>query len=398
MGSYSSVYLGRIVVREDLSVSEKSDGTLALTGQESMPKVTKLDVERRRADLAGMAGEIIPVYFGEKTALDGFYLVDDTGVTLTEWDGTLATAAWTANLTRLGYKNEIDLESRLSGTLTRVNEFSATGKRWHAPAVNHLAYWAGTSSLTYASRVGTEGTLKVYQQVPDGVNPRWGVTPADYLKGRVRFIDQNGYERHGRGIQTSGTSWELSNSLLRIKPSTTGATLEIASYTGTVWNVKNWAIKYGTSPVTTLAATADYVSVIWNTLECVVLRLTSSVSTMGRITVDITLRRGASFAEVYVQHEFGTTLQITRSAVEAATAGTGYIVATNNDANGHKYILGSAKSFTGDVVNGGISKTTTPTLDAIVGVQLDATSGNAAADLYQQYLGSPAEYVQAVRR
>lgn len=397
MGNYSNVYLGRILVREDLSVDEKSNGALTLTGQESMPNVSKLDVERRREDLLGMQGELLPVYFSEKNALDGFYSVDDTSTTLTEWDSALAIAAWTANLVRVGRSNEIDLESRLSGSLTRVNDFSATGVRWHSPAVNHKAYWAGNTAPLFASRTGSDGVLKVYRSIPVTVNPRWGCTVQDYKLGRVRFIDADDYERHGKSIVVNPADWELSNSLLRIKPLSSGGTLEISAWTGSTWAAKNWDILHEVGPAVSMGV-ADYASIIWNTYECVIVRLMKSVGTVGRMSVDITLRRGASFAEVYVQHEYGTTLKIVRATAEAGTAGTGYVAATSVDANGFRYFVGSARSFTGDNVNGGISKTATATLDAAVGVAFDAASGNAAADLYQQYLGSPSEYVQAVRR
>jgi hypothetical protein len=118
----------------------------------------------------------------------------------------------------------------------------------------------------------------------------------------------------------------------------------------------------------------------------------------GRVTVDFTLRRGSRFLEIYVQHLFGTTLKLVRSAVEASSASTGYIKATAADGAGNKFVLGSARSFTADNVNGGISKTTTPTLDAFVGVEIAAApTGDAAVDLFQQYLGSPAELVQGVK-
>ncbi len=100
-----------------------------------------------------------------------------------------------------------------------------------------------------------------------------------------------------------------------------------------------------------------------------------------------------------MQHQFGTTLKIVRSAVEASTASTGYIVATAADGASNKYILGSAKSFTADNTNGGISKAATPTLDAFIGVVVNgAGAGDIAADLFKQYLGAPSEFVQGVRR
>jgi hypothetical protein len=129
-----------------------------------------------------------------------------------------------------------------------------------------------------------------------------------------------------------------------------------------------------------------------------VVRITKSMAP-GRVTVDLTLRRGSRFVEVYVQHQFGTTLVFQRATAEATTASTGYLTATVADANGHKFVIGSVRSYVADNVQGGLSKAATPTLDTFVGVSpAAAAAGDLPADLFKQYLGVQSETVQGVRR
>lgn len=397
MTTYAPFRVGRLTLSEHFTITESSDRTFDLDGSATITKESRAAVEQKREDIVNLAGEMVPIIFAEKRNFDGIYQVNSSSAQFTNWDDALVVMTWKINVTRIGSITGTDFESRLSGSITRSNAFVATGKRWHAPPVGSVAYWAGTSAPISVDRTGFDGTLKVYQNLPQGMNPRWGVPLEQYEKGRARFVDQNGLERVGTDLDTAANNWELSNSLIRIRPLASGGTLEISAFVSGTWRPKNWDIQHSVGPTVSVGL-AEYVTVLQNTYESCAVRLTKSVGTVGRISIDVTLRRGATFAEIYVQHEFGTTLKIGRSTTEAGTGATGYIVATANDADGLKYILGSAQSFTGDNVNGAISKAATPTLDAVVGVQLNATAGNAAADLYQQYLGSPAEIVRGVSR
>jgi hypothetical protein len=164
-----------------------------------------------------------------------------------------------------------------------------------------------------------------------------------------------------------------------------------------VWQAKEFQVKHSTGPAVVMGI-PDYCTVLRNTFECIVVRITKGLAP-GRVTVDLTLRRGSRFVEVYVQHQFGTTLVVQRATAEATTASTGYLTATAADGNGHKFVLGSTRTFTADNVQGGISKAATPVLDAYIGVSPSgAASGDLPADLFKQYLGVQSETVQGVRR
>lgn len=391
-----TVSIGRMVMREDLSVSENDERVLSLSGQESIPRHTADVVVTRREDFLSITGQMLPVLFTTKTYLDGFYVVESTQGELIDWADNVRVFRWQCTLNRLGTDSEVDIESRLTGALSRSNNFSVVGERIHAPAIGHNAYWSDATVTTAVTRVAEDGSIKAYRNLGVNVNPRWAITPTAYPVGRVRLL-VNAVERAGTAFKLSPSSWEMSNGLVRVKPLASGGALEVSAFTGGSWRVKNWDVL---NAAVTLAP-FDYVTVLDNRYESVTIRLTKSLTT-GRVYVDLTLRRGFRFVEIFVQTEFGATVKVVRATNEAGTNGlAGTVVATSNDGDGNKYIVGSARTFTADTTAGGLSIAATPVLDAFVGVVAGGTgavTGDAAADLQKQYIGAPAELVQAVRR
>lgn len=402
MTNFGVVQVGRLALREDDKVdfTVSQDGlstSFSLAGQESVNRLGYALTQKRLDDIIGLSGRVVPVTFSHKSELDGFYFVASVSGTMQKWSEQSANIVpWTMSLDRIGYTGETSVESRLSGPVTRSNDHSATGKRWHTPAGNHYAYAAGSSVPLTVSRTSETGALTTYYNLGATVNPRWGVTPANYALGRVRFLDSAGVERVGTQMPLTPTGWTLTNGIVRMQVNAGTGVFEVSAWTGGAWQMKGWELFHSTGPAVTLGVPTA-ISVLRNDYEVVVVRVVKALNP-GRVYVDFTLRRGARFLEVYVQHQFGTTLKLVRSAVEASTASTGYLRATAADAAGNRFVIGSAKSFTADNVNGGISKAATPTLDAFIGVEINAApAGDAAADLFQQYLGSPAELVQAVK-
>lgn len=395
-----TLLLGRMRMREDRVVAETADGTgdrgIALTGQESIPRLSHAAVARQREDFLTMPGQFVPLVFQDKTYLNGFYTVDDATGTIEDWGDELAVYRWSANLTRAGTESDTDIESRLSGAITRVNDFAVVGERSHAPAITHGGYWTNATVASSVARTGEDGVLKLYRGLGATINPRWATTPAGYSTGRVRFTDELGRERTGDSALLPALGWSVSNGLVRVQPLSSGGVLEIAAYTGGAWRTKAWDVLInGVS-----AGVFDRCMILANQYEGVTVRL-MKMMTVGRFYLDISLRRGHRFAELYLQSEYGATLKVARTTTEVGvnTLG-GTIVATSNDADGNKYIVGSARTFVADL-NGGISKVAAPTLDAFVGVVAAGTGaavGDQAADLQKQYVGLPMELVQGVRR
>lgn len=395
MGRYGVLTVGRLPLREDFVVTHNNDFSLALTGQESSPLKSLADItERRRVDIMALTNQFVPVTFEKKPEMNGYYWVTAASATIKKLD-PFAILPWTMTLVPVGPDNAVDIESRLSGALTRQNSFSATGNRTQAPPIGSYAYHTETTALTAMTRANEDGTpITVYRSIPVGVNPRFGCAVSNYGRGRVKFFDSSGRERVGTEFMTSASSWEINNGTTRIKPDAS-AGIEVSSWVGGVWVPKKWLLQSDIN-----LHPFDQITVLRNTYECVTIRLLKSVVT-GRRTVDITLRRGARVVELYLQRSDAGALAVKLLTAQAGTATSGYITATANDADGHRYIVGSATTFTGDAPNGGISVAAQVKMDAFVGLVVAggaAVSGDAAADLYAQYLGMPAEFVQGVIR
>lgn len=393
--------IGRLSLREALTTFDDKVNqntkvrSSAITGEESFPPSPLPFIQQVQDDIPGLMGAVLPVSFTNKTDRNGYYEVVDVGAQMTNMTGELVKVAWSFTLNRLGSDTEVDLESRLTGASARNNSFAATGERTHAPPVGHYAYWSGPTQPSVVTRATADGSMLVYRGLPATANARWGCAVANYSLGRCRFVDANGLERAGLNFRTPDSSWSISNGLIQVRPG--AGALSVGAWTSGAYAAKTWDILINGASLGLPTATV----VLRNEYETTVVRLLWTQASPGRVTADLTIRRGSRLVEMYIQPEFSSTIKVVRQVTEAATAGTGYVRATANDGSGNRFVLGSAKTFTNDLTLGGISVASSVTLDAFIGVELAgsaAVSGDQAAQLYAAYLGMPSESIQVARR
>lgn len=397
--NWGDIQLGRIPLRETFVATEAGGGgrTLALQGQESFPPLTRAQVIARHDGINSLVtGMVIPVTFTDKPERNGYYSVTAAASTYTENVSERVTADWQVALDRIGSDSETDLQSRLTGAV-RLNDFSLTGERWHAPPIGHYGYYTGTSNPGTMTRAGADGTITVYRSVPLGVSPRWGCPPASYLTGRARLTTAGAQEVYGVDVPLAATGWSLTNGLVNATwAASAGGSLDVQSYTGGAYHSKMWGIFSASG---TQVTSWDAATLLRNDPEQVTLRLIRSQSP-GRTTLDLTLRRGSRFVEGYLQ--VGTAadqLRVFLNTLEASanTAAQGYITATALDADGNRFTCGSARAFA-QHTNGGITKTSATFLDFWLGVAAGAASGDAPTDLRNQYIAAMPEAVYGTRR
>jgi hypothetical protein len=406
--SWGTVYVGRMTLREGFTVSDTVNANtgvraVSITGQESSPPLTLAEVDQRREDLSGLMGRMIPVQFSTKADFNGWYRVTDVGADVTNWSDEVVKFSWSLKLDRIGPENAIDIESRLTG-VGRQNTYGLAGERWHAPAASAVGYYTGTSqpsgSVTRALAAG-EGTITVYRGVPASVSPRWGTTLVDYARGRARVLVDS-VERVPTDLVMAPTTWELNNGLMKVTPGAS-ATLQVSAWDGSAWDRIDWnaSVTASTSGAITAWSAA---SVLRNDYELVTIRLVAGTSaTSGRVTMDLTLRRGARVVETYLQTDIAGTKSWYRAAAEASTApaSASYVTATGNDAGGNKFVAIAATSFTALTVQGGLTKASTRTLDAGLGSVIGgsgAAAGDVATVLRDHYIRTMAEQTMGVRR
>jgi len=396
---YGEIRIGRFYVVEMEHVTETTDGKMSITGQESSPPTTGPLVTFLHGQVAGMEeGHLVPVTFRDKAERNGYYSVVSASSDLTDYQSEVLLADWQIELQRQGSPTEVDLQSRLTGAV-RQNDFALTGTRWHAPAIGHYAYHTGSSVPSGSvSRTSEDGAIKVWLGIPSNTHPKWGCTVANFYGGRVRILDtlevstENEVEGVNRQISASG--WTLSNGLIKVTAAGAGNKLDIQYYDGSAWQSNIWKVQVGGADVNAFSSA----NIIRNDFEQCILRLVCSVSTGGRQTLDLSLRRGSRFVEGYLQNSTSNTLKVAPNNVTASTSGTGYQIATSGT---HRAACGSARTFTVDNTNGGISKAATTTFDFWIGVVINAAApqtGDAVTDLRDQYIATMPELTYAVRR
>lgn len=399
---YGVVTVGRLVLRETFMVkSDVNAGngirTVVIEGEESNPPLTLAQLRQRTEDIMTMRDMVMPITFTRKTDWDGLYEIDDVSTEHTDFIQTVKTTKWSIRARRIGPTNSSEIESRLTG-ITRQNDFGKTGQRWHAPSIGHYGYYTGSTRPTSSvSRTGEDGAVKTYLDIPSGVSPRWSIAASDYSKGRAR-VKIDGLERTGTNLK-DGTTWELSNGIVRATPAASGG-ITLGVYNGSVYEDKIFNVSIGASATPVGAYQA--LTVLRNDFEMVTIRLVRDFAP-GRANLDLSIRRGSRFVEGYLETDVSSTLAVGLGVAENGTAPAsgGYVVATANDSDGNRAIVGTAKNFTAQTGRTGVQKNSSVAMDFFIGSVFNggsATTGDAAADLANQYIGSLAEMTMAVLR
>ncbi|MFI7126000.1 hypothetical protein ACIBQ1_09920 [Nonomuraea sp. NPDC050153] len=393
----ADLQLGRLVLRETQRFTESAyqGWSMHIEGVEVCPMLTREETWDRFDGVLGGQGGLVAALWEEKSERNGYYTISSaSGEVRDRKPQNITEIAWKVSLQRHGPDTDVDLESRLSGAV-RANDFSLTGERWSAPSIGHYAYFTGATIPSVLTRASTDGTITVYRGVPAGVSPRWGCRVEDYLRGRVRVLNA-GFERVGAAHPLRTDQWEMSNGLVRVRPLTSGGSIEVASFTSGAWRPKAWWIDIGGTQVTDW----DSASVLQNDLERCTVRLAVRRSPVGRAYLDLTLRRGSRFVEGYLQRGDSGNLSVYLATSETCTDSTSYVVRSTNDSDGNRVIAGSARDFDPHA-NGGLTRTSNTAMDFWLGVVASgsgAVSGDAATDLRNQYVGALPETVAAVRR
>jgi len=408
---FGEIYIDRCFLVEKEKATESNDGKLSIAGQESSPPTTVALVTFLHGQVVGLQeGKVVPVIFRDKSERNAYYTIGSSSSDLTDYQSgvygndTVATADWTIELTRAGSDSEVDLQSRLTGAV-RLNDFSLTGQKWHAPAVGHYAYYTGSTSPSAITRTTSDGVMTVYMGIPTDVSPKWGCAVADYHKGRVRILDtrevsiENEVEGLNRNI--SATGWSLMNGLVNVSPTATAGVINIANYDGSSFYDRYVNITVGGTGSANNVAQWTSATLIRNDFEQCIIRLTSPQTTVGRTTVDLSLKRGSRIVEGYIQTGSSSTITVHNRTGEtnlSVTAASGYVTRTTNDSNGMRFTGGSARTFTSHA-NGGMIKTSTTFMDFFWGAIIGAgTTNDTAIDLRNQFIGSMPEIVYTVRR
>lgn len=366
-----------------------------------------------RDELISMANYdiVYPFTYAGDTTISAYVKVESADVTINRYAG--AGIAYNVSLKFLGNPGEIRFESQFSGgILDNDHSITSTDSQFFAPPVGaysiHIPGVGTGNAPAQEDRIASYGdstaTLKYFSN--DNLrssNIEFECNPEDYLKGACE-ISTNGKVRCG--IYSPNTNVDqtvISNGL--VKMALTNSNTE-SRFTTSLWDSDGWrsdkefAISKGSSE--TEWDGWNTVQIIKNYPECATVRFTANSNTdgTGRLTFDVSLRRGSRFFSLIV-HSYGTADRITikRTTTEASTSATGYIVSTSDDSEGNYYVLGSPNTFTADTTDGGIYLTATQ-MKAFVGYALDGSSAsgeNTPDNIRDSYLDYVYEYVRSIK-
>lgn len=402
--TWKRVVVGGVDLRETWT-ADQDGATVTISGQESSPPSTLGYVEAMHANVTALAeGSIVPVTFGDKDVLTGFYRVRNRTSKLSDYaNESVVTADWSMTLERIGSERDVEVESVVPSQPSMARASATSGMPaavfWHAPAVGTTSYLTGpTVPAASFTRASADGAVPVNLGIPAGVAPRWTVSAAQYLAGAARIL-LDGIRRAGLGTPPH-TTWEAHNGIVRVRPHTDPA--KPGEFVVETWSAATQAWVSARGHLLVINGgnvnTKPEVTVIRNDPEEVVIRL-SYAQTTGRVTIDLGVRRGARVVTGVAKRHSAADLALQVDHGEAHAAVTGGIRASTADASGNRLVVGSVTGSSGAGTPGNVFRLATRSLDFFVGHEVGgAVAGDLYTDLLAQYRGHTGERARVVQR
>lgn len=369
------------------------------------------DATALRQQLVGLAENVdepvVPMVWSTDTHLTGFYRVNSVSVPSDIVSKQRYYFPYDLQLERVSQYGQPAFELTSVGTLRTntagiVNSDTVDFTAWQ---VSNYAWFSGYSATTFSSNPenrslynGSAATAFLIKSNPASSHVlTLGCAPAQWYEGGPKVelsYDSGSTWRivNGRQIQNLAEYWRLSNDLVRCRVASPGSSMDllVSHYDGSQWDTeKRYTLTiFGQSLASTWRAAS--VTVLRNdNIECVI-RIAMLVGTNPWL-IDLSLRRGSRFVEGYMSTGASGTCGVKVTTVEAATALTGGIRATSNDAASNRYVLSSPLGVTNDLVNGGISIASVSTFPFMIGSEIGgsgAASQSTAQNQVYQYMAA----------
>ncbi len=363
---------------------------------------------------------VVPIRFSSSTydSLEGMYRIDAAGSDMQAADGALWDVRWEIQATRVMSYQQPFSESRCvvaclqnSHGITTANAAGEVGAPVSTTEVypNTPSAYDSTDTLTGADGSVFVGGLltSVYTSLTTPVVFRYSTPLANWYIGGCR-IQMAGDYVVGRQCVDSPTNWQLDNGLVKISASATAGAFDVSWYDGSQWDTAKTFAVFG--PTAGTVSAFHHVGILFNGIERSTIRLGLSNSGGYTAFADVTIRRGSRWVQVAVLSELYESWGVKRSSVEAATAITGGIRATANDAAGNRYLLtctgyGGGNTTTGttnDLVNGSVRRSVT-VARALLGIGCEvggsgATGKFTAQNQIYRFYGQAFETARVVGR
>lgn len=414
-----TITLGRVGTDISLVDPQRWDrdgNTVTLSGWASNASVANATTLTEQ--LLGLADNpdepVIACTWTYESWFDGYYRVRSVAVPGDPERAPLGDFRYTIVLERVADGASPTIDVSLLGAL-RTNGNSVTTGRANSWAPSAMqggyarggVFTIGTASVAYnqsgsaqSRTTETGAVISVQTTGASAVSNAYGnfdVGVSDYYDGHCTIRSGTVLRRVvGSRMKTLPVNWEVSNGLIRVTPGAT-STLTLEVFDGSAWeDSKSFMFTHGSATSNQFAASTGWgdVSVVRNSPECVSIRLRPGFTgghSNAAYHLDVTLQRGRYFADITVVGDTdptsaGTAYGFGCVTAEAATAITGGIRATSNDAAGNRYVLATASpsgATTNNLTQGHVSNAAlTNVATFMVGYEL-AGSGSAAPNTAQ---------------
>ena len=349
----STIKLGRAGVLSEVSYQQVdiTRGAIRVAGNVHVADATDMTyaVEQIAALVDNPDETFVPVIWGDYPAgWDGFYRVLDVSLGSTQPD------VWTltADLERVqGFAAPL-FESIVMGGKRAAVGAGVTAQAWQALPAAVMGYENGVITPTVETVATADGNLTLFTDAANELfdaRIEFYLPPASWYVGAAT-LTIGGKLTVGTQVPNDPDGWALSNGIVRLSGVTGSGAIKLEHWSGTAWveDGSYWFGQYGGGAQPLLTAPPLAITVLRNGPECVTIRLAydaASIVTNARfaVNVDVSLRRGANCAEVYLSTR-GAYRWMVKTEIDYATAVSGG-GASADPATGVGFALGNTDSI-----------------------------------------------------
>ena len=349
----STIKLGRAGVLSEVSYQQVdiTRGAIRVTGNVHVADATDMTyaVEQIAALVDNPDETFVPVIWGDYPAgWDGFYRVLDVSLGSTQPD------AWTlaADLERVqGFAAPLFEAIVLGGKRAGVGA-GVTAQAWQGLPATVMGYENGVITPTVETVATADGNLTLFTDAANELfdaRVEFYLPPASWYVGAAS-LTIGGKLTVGTQVPNDPDGWVVSNGVIRLSGVANSGGIKLEHWSGTAWvgDGSYWFGQYGGGAQPLLTAAPLAITVLRNDPACVTIRLAydaASIVTNARfaVTVDLSLRRGATSAEVYLSTR-GEYRWLVKTPITYAGAVAGGL-SVADPATGAAFALGN----TGDI-------------------------------------------------
>lgn len=366
------------------------------------------DAKNIRDELISLSNSnlIVPFTYEGDSTYGGYCQVDAADVNTQHLFGK-GLFKYSLNLRIKGRAGETSFESNLTGSLlTNAHSYSSSNTYGpvHALPVNAYNY-AHSQTPTTHSRATKDGTVYLFtDQNLRSSEANWQVAPENYYKGGCK-VTINNYVKNGYLTQDNPNAIVIDNGLVQVTSGsvTNQSRLNLKFYdNGEFVSAREVSFSMGSS--LTEWNNWKSVQILRNDAEEASIRLVTYSETAGdgRLTVDLTMRRGMHHVS-FVATQSGTanrsaTSRINVKLQDINTVSTNSQGFTENsvDSDGQKFFVKSPQGITASASDRTMHIASAQ-FKGILGYVYGSDAFNGEDAIFEQYMESTYEQVRLVR-